>query len=124
MASLSRGAQLLIGGPLVLIIGAVIIIGVVFFVDTNSKQRTSTAQAEVVSAVPISWVESRKTKYGYRVEYRFRSANGQTVSSVDQKNTLYEPGFKFRVCYDPNNPSDSDLRHPSRGSDCGKGLLF
>jgi hypothetical protein len=114
----------LIGVPIVLVVLAVVIVGIIFFVDTNSKQRTGTAQTETVNATPVSWTERRVTKNGYRVEYTFKTADGRTISDVDEKNTLYEPGFKFRVCYDPSNPTDSDLRHPTRGSHCGKGILF
>jgi hypothetical protein len=116
---------LLIGVPLVLVIAGVIITGIIFFTDSGSKRRSGTATAEITNAVPVSWVQSRRTKHGYSVSYRFKTADGRTIEANDPQNTLFEPGTKnLRVCYDPKNPSDSDLRHPTRGTDCGKGLLF
>ncbi len=114
---------LLVGIPLVLVITAVLVLGVIWFVDSGGKQRSATAPAEIVSAVPTSWRDSSKaTKNGHRVSYRF-NADGQTISAVDEKNTAYKAGEQFRVCYDPKNPSDSVL-HSSGGKDCGKGILF
>lgn len=123
--SVNSKKGLLVGLPLVLVIGAAAIIVIVFLVDTSSKNRTARADAEIISATPVSWVESRKTKHGYSINYRFKTADGRSIEANDPQNTLYSPGTKtLRVCYDPGVPSDSDLRHPTRGADCGKGLLF
>ncbi len=113
---------LLIGIPLVLVISGIIVLIIVWSLDSGSKQRNATAPAEIVSAVPTSWRDNKTTKNGFRVSYRF-NANGQTVSGVDEKNTAYKAGEQFRVCYDPKNPADSEMRS-SGGMDCGKGILF
>ncbi len=113
---------LMVGIPLVLIITAILVVGVIYFVDMSGKKFTATAPAEIVSAEPTSWNEQKTTKSGFRVSYRY-TVNGKTISGVDEKNTAYKPGEQFRVCYDPKNPSYRQLRS-SGGKDCGKGILF
>ena len=114
---------LLIGIPLLLVITAVLVLGVIWFIDSGSGNRTATAPAKIVSATPTSWRDSSKTtRNGFRVSYRFNTG-GQTFSGVDEKNTAYKAGEEFRVCYDPKNPSDSHLRSPG-GMDCAKKILF
>lgn len=122
IANLPKSTQLLIGIPLVLGITGVIVLIIIWSIDSGSKQRSATAAAEIVSVAPTSWRESKKTKNGYRVSYRF-TASGQTVAGIDEKNQWYKPDGQYRVCYDPKNPSDSELRSSS-GMDCGKGILF
>lgn len=113
---------LLIGIPLILAIFAVLVLGLIWWIDSGGKRRSATAPAEIVSVAPTSWRENKTTKNGFRVNYRF-NADGQTVAGVDEKNTFYKAGEQFRVCYDPKNPADSSLRS-SKGMDCGKTLLF
>ncbi len=110
---------LLIGIPLVLVIGGGLIAFVVGGALHDSKTRSATATAEIVSAAPTSWRDASKiTKNGFRVNYRF-NANGRSVSGVHEKNDWYQPSEQYRVCYDPKNPADNELRSP-RGWDCGK----
>ncbi len=110
---------LLIGIPLLLVIGGGLIAFVVWLVISGSKVRSAAAPAEVESVEPTSWSDASKfTKNGFRVKYRF-NANGQFVSGVHEKNDWYKPGEQYRVCYDPKNPADNELRS-SRGRDCGK----
>ena len=122
--TLSTGKQLLIGIPLVLIIFAVILIGLIWFMDNGAKQRTATAQPEITASEPQSWRGTKnRTEHGYRVSYKFTTETGQTIQATDDRNTSYKPGTQYRVCYDPKTPSDSSL-YTATGSDCGKGLLF
>jgi cytoskeletal protein RodZ len=122
--TLSSKKQLLIGLPLVLIIFAVLIIGIIWWTDNGAKRRTAAAQPEITSAEPQSWRNSKnRTENGFRVRYHFKTEAGQTVEATEERNKSYQPGTQYRVCYDPKNPSDSAL-HTATGSECGKGLLF
>ncbi len=115
---------LLVGIPLVLLVsGAIIIFIIYMLVDGGAKTRTTGAPAEITNGAPMTWRDSDKlTRNGFRVSYRF-AASGKTVSGTHEKNDWYQPGEQYRVCYDPKNPADNAL-HSSRGSDCGKGLVF
>ena len=114
---------LMVGIPLVLVISGAIIIFIIYSLDSGAKTRTVSAPAEITSVAPMTWRDSDKlTRNGFRVSYRF-AAGGKSVSGVHEKNDWYRPGEQYRVCYDPKNPADNSL-HSSRGSDCGKGLLF
>ena len=114
---------LMVGIPLVLVIGGGIILFIIYMLDSGAKTRTASALAEIMSAAPMTWRDSDKlTRNGFRVYYRF-AAGEKSVSGVHEKNDWYRPGEQYRVCYDPKNPTDNAL-HSSRGSDCGKGLLF
>lgn len=113
---------LLFGLPLVLGIGAVLILSVIWWIDNSNGQRIATAPAEIVSATPTSWSENKTTKNGFRVSYRF-DASGKSVTGVHEKNSWYKAGEPYRVCYNPKHPSDSELRSAS-GMDCGKRILF
>ena len=122
--SISKTKQLLIGIPLVLIIFAVILIGLIWFMDNGAKQRTATAQPEITAAEPQTWRGAKnRTEHGYRVSYHFTTETGQSIQATEERNTSYKTGTQYRVCYDPKNPSDSAL-HTATGNDCGKGLLF
>lgn len=113
---------LLLGLPLALGITAMLILGVIWWIDNEAGSRAATAPAEIVSASPTSWSENKTTKNGFRVSYRF-DADGKTVTGVHEKNSWYKAGEQYRVCYNPKNPSDSELRSAS-GVDCGKKILF
>lgn len=122
--TLSKGKQLLIGVPIVLVIFAVILIGLIWFMDNGAKRRTATAQPEITAAEPQTWRGTKnRTEHGYRIIYRFTTDTGQNIDATEERNTSYKPGTKYRVCYDPKTPSDSSL-HTATGNDCGKGLLF
>lgn len=109
----------LIGVTVVIGVGLILLGFVAWLTLSYSKMRSATAPAEIVSVAPTSWSDaSRTTKNGFRVNYRF-NANGQTVSGVHEKNDWYKPGEQYRVCYDPKNPADNELRSP-RGWACGK----
>jgi len=114
---------LLIGVPLMLVISGAIILFIIYTLDDGAKTRTADASAEIVSVAPTTWRDSDKiTKNSFRVNYRF-TADGKSISGVHEKNDWYKQGEQYRVCYDPKNPADNAL-HSSRGSDCGKGLIF
>jgi len=114
---------LLVGIPLVLVVSGAIVLFIIYSLDSGAKTRTAAAPAEITSAAPMTWRDSDKiTRNGFRVNYRF-AHDGKSVSGVHEKNDWYRPGEQYRVCYDPKNPADSSL-HSSRGSDCGKGILF
>jgi hypothetical protein len=108
---------------LALVISGVTIIADLFSFDRDAKKRSATAAAEIVSVAPTNWNDSqRKTKYGFRVNYRFQ-ADGYSVEAVDGKNQSYKPGGRYRVCYNPNDLADSSL-HSLQDADCGSGFLF
>ena len=108
---------------LALVISGMIIIAALLSFDSAAKKRSATATAEIVSAAPTNWNDSqRKTKYGFRVNYRFQ-VGGRLVEAIDEKNQFYKPGEPYRVCYDPNDLANSKL-HSSDEAVCGKGLLF
>ena len=95
--------------------------------DRALAKRTATAPAEIVNATKINWNEggslfARRSRVshrsGYRVVYRF-TANGQVISGESDKNFWYEEGEQCRVCYDPANPNNSDLRDANHGAACG-----
>ena len=114
---------LMIGIPLLLVVGGGIILFIIYMLDGGAKTRTAGAPAEIISVAPMTWRDSDKfTKNGFRVNYRF-AADGKTISGVHEKNDWYRPGEQYRVCYNPKDPADNAL-HSSRGSDCGKGLVF
>lgn len=102
-----------------------LVIGLVskFPFDWGLSKRTATAPAEIIDIESIVWTESgsRGRSYswsGWRVAYRFR-ANGELVSAVSDKNKWYKRGEQCRVCYEPANPNNNDLRDASSGSPCG-----
>ncbi len=106
-----------------LIISVGITIAALWSLDNDVKKRSANAAAEIVSAAPTNWNDSqRRTKYGFRVNYRFQ-AGGRLVEAIDEKNQFYQPGEQYRVCYNPNDLADSAL-HSSHEADCSSGLLF
>ena len=109
---------------MILGLSALVVLAVIWFIDRDGARRSATAPAEVVESAPQSWREGRTNKSGYRVLYRFQAA-GRTYEGLDERNGWYKPeaAGQLRVCYDPDNPADSDLRS-STGVACGKGLLF
>jgi hypothetical protein len=57
------------------------------------------------------------------VAYRFR-AKGELLSAGSNKNTWYRRGKQCRVCYEPANPNNNDLRDVSSGSaGCGSNVF-
>jgi hypothetical protein len=95
--------------------------------DQERANRTATAPAEIIKAKSVTWTEggsffskySRSTtRSGYRVVYRF-TANGQLASGVSEKNFWYKEGEQCRVCYEPGDPTNSDLRDATSGAPCG-----
>ncbi len=106
---------------LALVISGGITIAALWSLDSDAKNRSATAAAEIISVAPTNWNDSqRKTKYGFRVNYRFQ-AGGRLVEAVDEKNQFYKPGEQYRVCYNPNDLADSAL-HSSHEAVCGKGF--
>lgn len=106
---------------LALVISGVIIIVALWSFDSDAKKRSAIAAAEIVSAAPTNWNDSRRsTKYGFRVNYRFQVGR-HLVEAVDEKNQFYKPGEQYRVCYNPNDLADSSL-HSLQDEDCGSGL--
>jgi hypothetical protein len=106
-----------------ILIGVFIVLISKFPFDPGLSKRTATALAEIIDVDSIAWTESgsRGKSYswsGYRVAYRFR-ANGELVSAVSDKNKWYKRGEECRVCYEPANPKNNDLRDASSGSPCG-----
>lgn len=96
---------------------------IAWFIDNGRKQRTATAQPEIISVEPRTHIDRRRrTEYSLYVHYRFLTASGQTVDAFEDSYT-YKPKAECRVCYDPKDPSNSELLLATR-SDCGKGLLF
>lgn len=99
------------------------------FQDRGVGKRTATAPAEIISAEHIGWRPasllsrtSGRIRYGYRVVYHFK-ANNQLVSGVSDENSWYKKGEQCRVCYEPDNPSNNDLRDASGGAPCGSKFL-
>lgn len=95
--------------------------------DPDVPKRTATAPAEIIRTETRHWSEggnffsrhSRSySRTGYRVAYMFE-ANGQVVSGVSDKNGWYKTGEQCRVCYEPGNPKNSDLRDATSGGPCG-----
>lgn len=95
--------------------------------EPGVSKRTATAPAEIISATETQWTEggnlfARHSKsmhrYGYRVAYRFRVSE-QTISETSDKNWWYKEGEQCRVCYEPGNPKNSDLRDATSGGPCG-----
>jgi hypothetical protein len=52
------------------------------------------------------------------VIYKF-VANGQSFRGASDENFWYKEGEQCRVCYDPGDPSNNDLRDASSGAPCG-----
>lgn len=111
---------------LLLVLGftGALLLCIILFLDNDTKKRTATAQPEITSVEPRTHINvvKRRTEYSFYVHYRFLTALGQTVEAVEDS-YMYKPKAECRVCYDPTDPSNSQLRLATR-SDCGKGLLF
>lgn len=95
--------------------------------DPDVSKRTATAPAEILSATETEWTEgghllsrrSKSSKYwGYRVIYEFQ-VDRQFVPAISDKNSWYKKGEQCRVCYEPGNPKNSDLRDATSGGPCG-----
>jgi len=108
---------------LVLGFSGAVFLGIAWLMDNDTKKRTATAQPEIMSVEPRTHRGFRsRTEYSFYVCYRFLTASGQTVEAFDDSYT-YKPKAEFRVCYDPKDPSNSQLRLATR-NDCDKGFLF
>ncbi|MDP9162055.1 MAG: hypothetical protein M3O09_17750 [Acidobacteriota bacterium] len=105
-----------------------IIIGAVMglWPDQELAKRTATAPAQIIDAESIQFSEGgsligrnrRVDRTGYLVRYRFRAGN-EWAEGVSPKNWWYKPNEKCRVCFDPSNPKNNDLRDASSGAACG-----
>lgn len=111
------------------VIGLAILIGLVvgLWPDQALAKRTATAPAKIATTKKITWTEggnffvkrSRTThRSGYLVVYDFE-ANGQSFRGVSDENFWYTEGEQCRVCYDPANPKNNDLRDATSGAPCG-----
>ena len=102
----------------VVIIGLIVLalvvgLGIGFWPDRQLAKRTATAPAQITNTVPTSVPMGRgHSQSGYHVYYRFR-VNDEWVEGVSRKNPFYYPGEACRVCFEPGNPTNSDLRDAS-----------
>lgn len=123
------GRSALLAALVILLLGAVISLTVIFFIDRGRSRQTSEAPAEIVSEQHVTWTErtgsgnNRRTrrKEGYNVSYRY-TIGFDAYEAKSERNTEYKPGRAYKVCYNPGSPRDHDLR--DTGFKCGDTILF
>jgi hypothetical protein len=86
--------------------------------DRQLAKRTATAPAEITETLPTSVKSKRVYRSAYHVRYRFR-VNNEWVEGISRYDVMYYPGEACRACYEPGNPTNSDLRDASSGAACG-----
>ena len=119
----------LVCGVLAIFVAPVIFFAaMIFMMPLPYQKRTAKAQPEIISVKPATWTEtsssgipgrrgstsssSREVK-GYSVEYKFTTADGQSISQTDDKHRESDPASMEQVCYEPANPHNSELQ-PAR----------
>lgn len=91
--------------------------------DKEMAKRSATAEAEVIKFESTLWSSGGRSYSGYEVNFKFRTQEGTTIS--DTKKITFRPhNIKIRVCYNPQNPLDNDLRLQDTGRACGETFMF
>ena len=78
------------------------------FALSAGTRRTAEAPATIVSAEPQQ-LGSRETRPGFRIQYRFASADGSEHGGDALQPWTQEQVRSSKVCYEPGDPSNAEL---------------
>lgn len=100
-------AWALVLGPIAVIAAA--IIGFVLWEDAAARKRLS-AETEPVGlvATPVEWEEGGEDgrQEGHDLTFAWVDAGNGVHTETMERVTWYDAATRYKVCYDPANPSD------------------
>ena len=98
---------------IVIAIVGVVTAGIVGFVMKESaaasKRQTAEAQAVGFVATPVKWFDGDDNQEGHTLTYAWVDGANAVHSESVQEITWYDPAKTYKVCYNPQDPTDRKL---------------
>ena len=92
---------------------AVITAGIVGFVlrgsAAASKRQTAEAQAVGFVATPVTWFDGDDHQEGHTLTYAWVDGANAVHSESAKEITWYDSASRYKVCYNPQDPTDRKL---------------
>lgn len=98
---------------IVIAIVGVVTAGIVGFVMKGSaaasKRQTAEAQAVGFVATPVKWFDGDDNQEGHTLTYAWVDGANAVHSESAEEITWYDPAKTYKVCYNPQDPTDRKL---------------